>query len=112
MRNPSWGSLYLLATLMMGLLGLVEAVVPAGTWRRTLEIVISVVAFAAMHLWVRANRRALAMVGERDHWFYRAVDEPALGEPVRNGRDTGIPSPHRAGAKDVRRGTVVALPPR
>jgi hypothetical protein len=96
MRKPSWGLLYLLAALLMGLLGLVEAVVPAGARRRTLEIVIAVVVFAAMHLWVGANRRALDMLGERDHGFRRAVDEPARSELVGRGRDTGAPSPHRA----------------
>jgi hypothetical protein len=116
MRKPSWGLLYLLAALLMGLLGLVEAVVPAGAWRRALEIVISVVVFAAMHLWIRANRRALDMLGERNHGFRRAVDEPERSASVGRGRDTGVPSPQRAGAKsaitqDTWPGTVVALRP-
>jgi hypothetical protein len=113
-RNPSWGWLYLLTALLLGLLGLVETSLPAGAWRRTLEIVICVAAFAAMRLWVRANRRALDLLGERDHGLRRVVDEPAPSDPVAHGRDTGIRSPHRAAAKpattqDARRGTVVAL---
>jgi hypothetical protein len=114
MGNPSWGWLYLLATLLIGLLGLIEAGVPAGAWRRTVEIVVCVVVFAAMHLWVSANRRALDLLGERQHGLRRVVDEPDPSDPVRHGRDTGVGVPHHAAAKpattqDARRGTVVAL---
>jgi hypothetical protein len=113
-RHPSWGWLYLLATLLIGLLGLVEAVVAAGARRRTLEIVVCVVTFVAMHLWVRVNRHALELLGDRDHGLRRVVAEPVPSDPVGHGRDTGIRSPHRAAAKpattqDTRRGTVVAL---
>ena len=90
MRNPSWRWLSLLTTPLIGLLGVVEAVVPAGACRRALEIVICVVTFATMHGWVRANRCALDMLGERDHRLRRAVDEPAPTDPPEYGRDTRI----------------------
>lgn len=81
-EKPSWAGLYVLATLAPGLLGVVDALVPAGAWRRTLEVVITVVGFGAIHLWVRANRRALDLAGERAAGFRRVIEPPSDLEPV------------------------------
>ena len=64
--GPSWGWLYGLAVMMLALLAVVDLDVAAGPWRRTLEIAVTVAAFVAIHVWVRANRRALDLVGARD----------------------------------------------
>ena len=95
-RDPSWGRLYLITSLLIGLLGLVEVEVPAGAWRRTVEAILCVVTFGAMHLWVRANRIGLDMLGERDHRLRQAVDEPAATVPPGHGRNTRIRSPRGA----------------
>jgi hypothetical protein len=82
--RPSWWRLYSVATVMLALIGVVETYVPDGIWRRTLEVMIAGAAFAVMHLWVRANRRALDMVGERNAGFRRVVEiPPALEVPDR-----------------------------
>jgi hypothetical protein len=70
-RKPSWKVLYLLATLLIGAVGLVEVGLPPGPWGRALEFVVCVVGFGAMHLWVRANRCALELLGERDAGWRR-----------------------------------------
>jgi hypothetical protein len=101
--KPSWGRLYALAALMLALLGAVDAWVPAGVWRRTLEVAITVVAFAAIHLWVRGNRRALDLAGERDPGFRRVVEAPARPR---------LAADKAAIASADRGGTVIVLPRR
>ena len=64
--TPSWGALYTVVTLMLGTLGIVEALVPAGAWRRTLEVPITLAGYAALQLWIRVNRSALDLAGQRD----------------------------------------------
>ena len=108
--KPSWGCLYALAILMLTLLALADVYVPAGGWRRALEVVIAVSAFATMRLWVRANRRAFDLVGERNPGFRDVVDtaRPADVEarrPVRAADPVMV-------AGVVRGRTVVALPRR
>lgn len=116
-QKPSWGRLYVLAMLMLGLLALVETLVPAGAWRRILEIIVTVIGWGAIHLWVRANRRALDLAGALDAGFRQHAEPPAAIDPVGSGGDTGVPPPHMTSAKPAttqvgRRGTVVALPRR
>jgi hypothetical protein len=72
--EPKWGWLYALAVLMLGLVGAVEVYVSPGAWRRALEIVVTVATFAVIHVWVRANRRALDMAGAPDPGFRCPVD--------------------------------------
>ena len=78
--KPRWGSLYALAASMLALLGLVEAIVPPTAWRRMLELGIVVMAFGAIYLWVRANRRELHLAGARDAGF-RTIVVTSHAEP-------------------------------
>jgi K+-transporting ATPase KdpF subunit len=71
--QPRWSALYALDGLMLALLGVVDAYVPPGAGRRTLELAIVVVGFGAMRLWVRMNRRALDLAGARDVGFRTIV---------------------------------------
>ena len=80
--KPRWGTLYALAGAMLALLGTVEAFVPAGVWRRLLEVGIVVIAFGTIHVWVRANRRQLDLAGARDPGFRRIVEPPSTLPPV------------------------------
>ena len=64
--KPRWGWLYVVLTLLMGLLGLVEVSVPAAALRRVLEFFVSILIFAVMALWVRLNRVELTLLGERE----------------------------------------------
>jgi hypothetical protein len=87
--QPRWTSLYALTASMLALLGVIDTVVPPGGWRRVLEVTSTILLFLAIHVWLRANRRALALAGARD------VDRRAAAarldpEPralVRNGAD-------------------------
>jgi len=112
-RKPSWAKLYLLAALLMGAVGLVETLIAPGAWRRTLEIVVCVAGFGAIHVWVRAQGCALDLLGQREG----AVSEVLVEPPLRRGRDTGEAAPRRDRANVLpmqgnRRGTPVAVPER
>jgi hypothetical protein len=116
-RKPSWGALYALATLMLGLLGVIDVLVPPGVWCRTIEIVITVAAFGAIHLWVRANRRALDLAGERNAGFRRVIESSGELERGRRRAIIGASLPGLTRAKtapthDKQRAAVVALPRR
>ena len=108
--RPRWGVLYALAGAMLALLGTVEAFVPAGGWRRLLEIGILVIAFGAIHVWVRANRRQLDLAGARDPGFRRIVEPPSTLLSVAPASQREAKPPVLA--PRARTGTVVALPRR
>jgi hypothetical protein len=95
---------------MLALLALVDLYVPAGPWRRTLEIAVTVAAFVAIHFWVHANRRALDMVGARDAGFRRA--HAGTGAPVAGTLPSGVAERATLTPAPARRGTVVVLPRR
>ncbi len=63
--NPTpkvrWLWLYAIVAAMMGLLAVIEVAIPDGAMRRTLECAVTILMFAAMVLWVRANRLARAL---------------------------------------------------
>ena len=59
MDGPRWRLLYALVASMLMLFGVVDGFAPAGAWRRSLEVAVTIVLFEAVHLWVRANRRAV-----------------------------------------------------
>ena len=90
--KPSWGWLYALATLMLTLLAVADVYVPAGVWRRALEVVIAVSAFATMQLWVRANRRALDLIGARNPGFREIVETPKPADIEARRRSVTAPS--------------------
>jgi len=58
---PAWSALYLIAALDLAGLAAVPVVVPAGDVRRAALGVAALATFAAMALWIRANRIALAL---------------------------------------------------
>jgi len=62
-RRPTvaWPWLYAIAAAMIGLLAAVEAAVPDGALRRTLEGVVTLLMFVGMAMWVRVNRVAIAI---------------------------------------------------
>lgn len=98
--KPRWGTLYTLSALLVGLVGLVEIAIPAGTARQVLEVVATLAGFAAMAIWVRLNRVALDMAGAgqgspswmppstvpRDVSGTRAPHSEVLGVPHAGGR--------------------------
>ena len=49
----------MLTASMLALLGVIELFLPAGPWRRALELGVTVLGFAVIRVWVRANRREL-----------------------------------------------------
>ena len=107
-RGPAWGLLYVVAAGMLGVLGIVEAYVPAGPLLRALELIVAIATFAAMALWVHVNRRALDLAGERDGnvrrvdaLSIRVVDRAAGTGPAR------MDEPRRQAP--ARRAAVVAL---
>jgi hypothetical protein len=57
--KPRWGLLYLIAITLVVLVGMTEAVVPAGPARTVLETFVVLVGFGLMLVWRRANRVAL-----------------------------------------------------
>ena len=63
--KPRWGWLYAMVTPLLGALGLVEAGMAAGPARQIVELVLTLVIFAAMALWVRLNRAAVTTAAER-----------------------------------------------
>ena len=98
-RKLRWGSLYALAASMLVLFGMVDTCVPPWAWRRTLEIAVIIFAFGAIHLWVRANRRALDVAGARGPGV-RAVVIPPAAEPLRPERDIEVTM---TGSRDSKR---------
>jgi hypothetical protein len=88
-RRLGWGSLYALAASMLALFGAVDTFVPPWAWRRTLEIAVIGLVFWTIHLWVRANRRALDLVGTRDAGV-RTVVIPSDTERPRSARATEV----------------------
>lgn len=90
--RPRWGALYAVTGLLLGLLGTVEAGLPAGAPRRALEGVGVAVLFGAMALWIRFNRTALALEGG-------AVAAPSRGPAV----GPRCPTCHRPLAVDPER---------
>lgn len=58
-KKPTWGQLYAIGLLLVGLIGLVEALAPGGGLRAVLEIAVVIVMFGLMAVWMRANRVAL-----------------------------------------------------
>jgi hypothetical protein len=114
-RRLRWGSLYALAASMLALFGVVDTCVPPWAWRRTLEIAVIILAFGAIHLWVRANRRALDLAGARGAGV-RAVVMPPAAEPLRSERGievtlAGSRDSERVVTHSVRRGGK-RVPPR
>ena len=57
--RPRWGRLYLIAGLMLGVLLVVQRLVPAGAERTALQSGLVLAGFAAMMQWARRNRAAL-----------------------------------------------------
>ena len=57
--RPRWSRLYLRAGLMLGVLLLVQALVPAGAERTALECGLVLGGFGSMVQWTRRNRAAL-----------------------------------------------------
>jgi hypothetical protein len=57
--RPRWGRLYLIAGLMLGVLLVVQRLVPAGAERTALQSGLVPAGFAAMTQWARRNRAAL-----------------------------------------------------
>jgi energy-converting hydrogenase Eha subunit C len=66
MKNPkpTWWMLYALLPLALVLLVVAHRWLPVGSGRALVEAVVSLVVIAAMALWVRANRLALALLDE------------------------------------------------
>lgn len=58
-QRPTWWCLYALSAALVGMVGLVETEVEAGTLRTVLEVLASVAGFALMGVWLRVNRLAL-----------------------------------------------------
>ena len=58
-QRPTWWCLYALGAALVGMVGLVETEVEAGTLRTVLEVLASVAGFALMGVWLRVNRLAL-----------------------------------------------------
>ena len=87
-RRPKvrWSWLYAIVAVMIGLLTAVEAAVPDGALRRTLEYVVTLLMFVGMAMWVRVNRVAIA-IAEGDG----GVPRPSLAIASR-------PTPRRARA--------------
>jgi hypothetical protein len=79
--RPRWGALYALTAAMLALFGVVDTFVPPWAWRRTLELAVIILAFGTIHLWVRANRRALDLAGARDAGFRTVVISPDAERP-------------------------------
>jgi hypothetical protein len=88
-RPPRWGALYSLAASMLALFGVVDTFVTPWAWRRTLELALIILAFGTIHLWVRANRRALDLAGARDAGF-RTLVIPPDAERSRPERDVDV----------------------
>lgn len=109
-RQPRWGALYAIATAMLALLGVVEAVVPVGALRRALEIAVTVLGFWSISLWVRANGHALDLAGARDPGFRRVVEQPAIVADA--GRASHREPKPRTPAPERLAGTVLTLPRR
>ncbi len=65
MRNPrpAWWFLYALLLLAALLLVGVELAAPLAGWRAFIECLVSLAILAAIALWLRANRVALALLG-------------------------------------------------
>jgi hypothetical protein len=82
MRKPRWFVLYVLAAVFLGVLGLVETMIAPGAGRKALEVIVCVAGFAAMHRWVRAERRAMDGLGRRPLGIRETFVEGALGAPV------------------------------
>ena len=99
-RRPRWGSLYALAGALLALFGVVDAFAPAGAWRRTIEVAVTVALFGALHLWVRANRRGLDVAGVRDGGF-RTVVIPSDAERPRSEQDIEVTVSHSHDSKSV-----------
>lgn len=112
--RPRWVSLYVLVASMLALFGAVDGFVPAGALRRALEVAVTIIMFGTIHLWVRANRRALELAGARDAGF-RTITPDGDAAPS----DRPVASPvtdvrHRKPAIRQREGQrrVTALPRR
>jgi hypothetical protein len=101
--RPRWCGLYVLAALLVALVGVVDAFMPTGAWRRALEIGIVVIGFGAMRLWVRANRLALDLAGARDAGFRTVVVPPAGEQDIEVTVTTSRDSKRVVGG-DARRG--------
>ncbi len=56
LRKPTWWLLYLIGSLLVGGVGLVEGSVPAGPLRTVLECAVVIVAFGLMLAWRHCNR--------------------------------------------------------
>ena len=58
-RKPRWFSLYVIATSLLGVLGLVETGMAPGLARQVVDVTVTIMLFGAMALWVRVNRVAM-----------------------------------------------------
>lgn len=58
-RRPTWWLLYVIAALLVAVVGLVEMFVEGEGLRKALEIVTAVTGFGMIGLWLRLNRAAL-----------------------------------------------------
>jgi hypothetical protein len=113
--KPSWGVLYTLGTALVGLVGLIEFTIPAGTLRQTLEVAVTLAGFVAMAIWVRLNRVAFDIAGARNGSPYRIPEtiEPGVvseAQSPHGGAEGGAPLPHCAARREreVREATGVS----
>jgi len=63
--RPRWWLLYVIAVLLVGLVGLVEISVQGEVVRKVLDSVDVVAGFGLIGVWVRRNRRALDLARDR-----------------------------------------------
>lgn len=63
--RPTWWLLYVIAVLLVGVVGLVEMSVQGDVVRKVLDSVDVVAGFGLIGVWVRRNRSALDLARDR-----------------------------------------------
>ena len=90
--KPAWGWLCAVLPLAFALCALTEAMAVTGPARVVVELLVTLVVFGALALWVRTNRLALELIGDRGPG--RRFREPV--RPAENSHDLDADLRHDA----------------